>query len=71
MHIHIFLHVMVHTRRHNNAGGSRYVYTDVYSTYTPGNVTSEPVEVALKYQYNDSFGQLPHIVREVGGWESR
>ena len=59
VHIHIFLHVMVHTLLNNNAVGSRCVNTDVLPREC--DILSELVGCASDYQYIDSFEHPTHI----------
>ena len=59
VHIHIFLHVMVHTLGNINAVGSRCVHTDVLPREC--DILSEPVGFASDYRYIDSFEHPTHI----------
>ena len=69
VHIHIFLHVMVHTLRNNNAVGSRCVNTDELPREC--GILSELVGFASDYQYIDSFEHPTHIGgRDLGNSEN-
>ena len=69
VHIHIFLHVMVHTLGNINAVGSRCVHTDVLPREC--DILSEPVGFASDYQYIDSFEHPTHIGgRDLGNSEN-
>ena len=69
VHIHIFLHVMVHTLGNNNAVGSRCLNTDVLPREC--DILSDPVGFASDYRYIDSFEHPTHSVgRDLGNSEN-